>query len=426
MTERYNGFSGLNVFITVGGRLFKPEELDLLKLDVTDADEGDSDVELQCSDDDFKIADAGLFRVGQIMSVKFGYVNGEMSADRTGYVIMKPATSYAKDGVLSTIKASTKSATLAARRPQKNYGPTSLRNILSEVARRNGLKLEIEGGNEQLKGFSQGNWSDRQTCRVLADRFGYQCTFSSETIVFAPRNYNATPTLELVFGNGEEANILSADLNVDAKKEDNTTQAINVNPSSKSTKTVTAGEASKALAISAENGHSWETKVSHEQVVLPPTTSQNQGVSTMGFPLGNSVQSALDSTDLKTLLSTPDTVEGNMLAHATAEKLTKQKKKGELTVTCVGIPAARARILVHVKGLAKRDSGNWYVSSVTHSIGKSDGYTTSFELNRHGANTQGGDKTKSPLNSQLPQKNGDGTKQVVAVSAESGSTWRTK
>lgn len=413
-------FSGLSVFITIAGTLFKPEDLGLLQLDVTDADEGDNSVELHCVDNSFKIADSSIFRVGQQLSVKFGYTRGEMSLERSGYVLMKPSTNYAKDGVLSKVHASTKSATLGVRRPQKAYGPTALKAIVHDIATRNGLKLEITGGNERMPAFSQGTWSDRQTLRTLADRFNYQVSYTSDTITFAPRDYSLVPKLELIYGQGEDSNIIHADLEVNAKQEDSTTHITSVDPASKKVKTETSGEAQKSLAVSAEDGHTWTAQDTNHL-----STAARQAPSTP-FPQVSSNTPAPgisgSPSDIMTLLSTPDTVEGNMQAHATSDKLKKQKKKGELTIVTQGMPSAKARMLVHVKGLAKRDSGNWYVSSVTHNISKHDGYTTKFELNRHGNNTKGGQKTKPPLNNQLPSSSQ--TKQVVAVSAESGAITR--
>lgn len=418
-------FSGLSIFVTIAGKLLTPDDLGLLQIDVTDEDEGDNEVNLHCIDNNFSIADSSLFRVGQQMSIKFGYTNGEMSLERSGYVLMKPSTNYAKDGVLSKIKASTKSATLGVRRPQKSFGQTSLGAVVQDIAKRNGLKLELKGGKERLQSFAQGNWSDRQTLRTLADRFNYQVSYTSDTITFAPRDYGLVPTLELIYGNGEDSNIIHADLEVNAKQEDSDTHISSVDPATKELKTQTAGEADKALAISAEDGHSWAVSDQHHlssssragtaQVVA--RFSNPQVASSTPAPGVSS-----DPGDIKTLLSTPDTVDGNMQAHATSDKLKKQKKKGELTITTAGIPSAKARILVHVKGLAKRDSGNWYVTSVTHSISKHDGFTTKFELNRHGNNTKGGEKTIPPLNNQLPSSSV--TKPVVAISAESGEITR--
>lgn len=412
-------FSGVSIFVTISGKLLKPEEMGLLQMEVTDEDEGDNSVELHCSDNNYVIADSTLFRVGQQLSIKFGYTGGEMSIDRSGYVLMKPSTNYVKDGVTSKISASTKSATLGVRRPQKAFGPTSVAAIVQDIARRNGMELKLKGGNERLPGFAQGNWSDRQTLRTLADRFNYQVSYSPDTIIFAPRDYALTPSLELIYNLGEDSNIIHADLNVNAKQEDSATQISTVDPLTKEPITQQSGEADKALAVSAENGHIWTTQDQNHLSTAARQTAQPFPAVAQSTPAPGFSPSF---SDVKTLLSTPETAEGNMQAHATSDKLKKQKKKGELTVTTVGIPSAKARMLVHVKGLAKRDNGNYYVSSVTHSIGKHEGFTTKFELNRHGSNSKGGEKTVPPLNSQIPPSTDHVP--VVAISAESGEITR--
>lgn len=435
-----NSYSGVDIFITVGGKLFKPEELDLFQVDIIDSDEGDNQVELHCVDNDFKIADSALFRVGSILSVKWGYTTtGEFSAERSGYVILKPATNYTKDGVISIIKAKTKSATLAARRPQKSYGKTTLRTIVQEIAQRNNLELKLEGGNENLDGFSQGNWSDRQTLRTLADRFGYQVSFSSETITFAPRDFSETPKLTLLFGQGEDSNVITAHLNVDSHSNmggATNAQITSFDPKKKESKTEDAGKPKQELAVFAGNGSSWTTKGDPD---AKPATSAPSWASPLGTPSAGpsawmpnwaTPQSPTGGltdaapAEVRALMSTPDTMEGNSQAHATSLNLRQQKKHAELTVDTVGIPAAHARMIVEVKGLAKRDSGLYYVAKVHHKLKIKSAYECSFELNRHGTNAGGGPKTKAPVNQQSASDGHDGQvkKKTVAVSAATGQT----
>jgi len=413
----YKGFSGVEVFVTIDGHLFLPADLQLEEVHVRDEDEGDNEVTLICEDSKFKIADSAIIKVGGILGIKWGYTGGDLSAERSGYVIMKPSTHYSMDGIYSHIKATTKSATLAARRAQKSYGETSLRNIVSEIAARNGLNSSISGGSERVPAFSHANWSDRQVLRVLADRFGYQLSFENDTIVFARRDYGAVPRLELVFGQGEDSNILTATVNVDAKKSlgDNATTAISINPY---TKEVVKGQGSgdtRALAISGEDGHSWLTSPS-------PTTAQGKN-----YKSGALKWTELSKTDISQIppdvgnvMSTPDYFGNNTAAMATGELTKKRKKKGELTIYTEGIPSAKARDIVHVRGLAKRDSGNWYTCCVEHRIGQESGFTTQFELARHGNNTKTGEKNKEPLNKQLPS-NTKSKDRTVSVDAETGS-----
>ena len=50
--------------------------------------------------------------------------------------------------------------------------------------------------------------------------------------------------------------------------------------------------------------------------------------------------------------------------------------------TCIGDPRIKAREVIAIRGAGKRYSGNYYVTSVTHTI-DSRGYLTSFELKRN-------------------------------------------
>lgn len=410
-----NPYSALQVFVTIANQLYTATDLNIISMKVTDDDEGDNEIELTMPDNSYVIADSLLFNVGQLMSMKWGFVGGGTSDERKDYVIMKPSTTYDADGVVSTFTATTKSTTLAAKHPQKVYGATSVKSIISEIANRNSLTLSITGGDERVAGFAHGTWSDRQVIRVLADRFGYQASFSSDTITFAPRDYGATPSIELNFRIGGGSTILTAELSVDAAKSlgDAQTTAVGVDPSSKTVKQGTSQDAPKTLAISAEDGHSWASQSSS----VPSAVSSNSSVVVLN-PLTSTPLAQTMTENIERVFSSPDVQ--NLQSTATGENLKKQKKKGELTITSEGFLKARSRMIVHVSGLAKRDSGNWYVVSVVHKIDE-NGYTCEWELARHGNNSKGGEKNTEPLNNLKPPSNpGDATKTVVAIDAETG------
>lgn len=411
-------YSAVIVYITVNNRMFTAQELGVSEVKITDSDEGDNEIELTIPDDDYKIIDGGLFKVGDLLSVQWGYQGSPLSQQRINYPIMKPSVTYDSDGVVAKVTATTKSATLAARRPQKVSGPTSVKTLVSEIAVRNNLKLHITGGNEKLPAFAHSSLSDREVLQILADRFGYQVSYTSDTIMFAPRDYGVVPALKLVYRRGEESTIISANVEIDARKSlgDNNTVAISVDPKTKTVQQATAQSAPKALAISAENGNTWIAQMAHETDKSTPIP--NQTVSFMA-----KMAKVQLPPEFRTILSTPDSSAENMSALASGEMQKKQKKKGELSITSIGFPEALARMIVRVEGLAKRDSGNWYTLSVEHHIQIDQGYECNWELGRHGANSKGSsDKNTSPLNNLKPAA-GDSdhkTKPVVAINAETG------
>lgn len=406
-------YSGLEVIVTIGGRVFTADELGISEIKITDSDDGDNEIELTIPDNSYRIVDSGLFKTGSPIAVQWGYSNGKLSQQRSNYILMKPSMSYDAEGAVATYTASTKSATLAARRPQKLSGPTSVKTVISEICNRNGLSLNITGGDERMTAFAHGAWSDREVIRVLADRFGYQATYTSNSLTFSPRDYGAIPSIELVYARGESSSIISAQLDVDAKKStgDSKTIAVSVDPKSKQVVSSTAGEAPKALAISAEDGHSWLSLSS------APTSNPSSAISQV---LSNTIGSALPP-DVQQLLTSPDPSTSNLSSIANGEKQLKQKKKGELSVTSIGFINAVSRLIVTVKGLSKRDSGNWYTVSVVHHISIADGYKCEWELSRHGNNAKGTERNPSPLNNQKPIIGSTtAVKSVVAIDAETG------
>lgn len=409
-----NKLPGVQVFVTIDSTTITSVDSNIIEVSVEDSDEGDNEISVSFEDNDFAVADSPLFVVGKKMSVKWGYIGGEMSQLRSG-ILMKPSVAYTSEGVTTKVCAKTKSATLAARRPQKTYGKTTVKDIVSEIANRSGLTLDIKGGSESVEAFAHSNWSDRQVLRVLADRYGYQVSYNSDTIIFAPRDYGAVPSINLVYGQGEGSNVHEAHLNVDASKQlgDSLTQAISVDPNSKKVVKQKSDKDTQTLAISAEDGHSWL----QGNPALAPASNMLQG-------LQSKVTSVMDSAanqaeDILSHVSTPESDPTTAKLLATAEKLKKQKKKGELSVNSLGLPSATSRKVVTVSGLAKRDSGNWYVISVTHKITQ-DGYECDWELGRHGNNTRKPPvKNKEPVNKKSASKS-EPTKKVIAVNATTG------
>ena len=421
-------YSGLEIFVTVNGRTYTALELGIQEIQVTDVDEGDNEVEITIPDPDYHIIDNGPFKVGSIMGISWGYTDQKTSQQRSGYVILKPSVMYNAEGVVCKVKASTKSATLAARRPQKTYGNTALKTIIADVCKRNGITLNIKGGDEKVTNFSHGAWSDREVVQVLADRFGYQATWVNQSLEFSKRDYGATPTIQLIFNMGDESNIIEAQLEVDAKKglgEDAKTTATAVDTNLKRFLSADSLDSPQILAISAEDGHTWVTKLFSPK---SPTYAQqmyqanlDKGSSTGIVP--QNIAANLPP-ELAKLISTPEIDQTNLEGLATADTHKKAKKKGELSITSEGIVLATARQIVNVKGLAKRDSGNWYAISVEHHISQDAAYETKWELGRHGNNTKGTEKNKGTLNNNSNVTNSGGNKKAVAVDAETGKVTR--
>jgi phage protein D len=89
---------------------------------------------------------------------------------------------------------------------------------------------------------------------------------------------------------------------------------------------------------------------------------------------------------------------GENPVRVTGQEVTSQKEANDIALAqleaksldfisargaCIGNPDIKARDVIRIKGVGKRYSGNYYVTSVTHTI-DARGYTTSFELKRNG------------------------------------------
>lgn len=391
-----NVFDAIDIQLVINGRLYKPEDIGLFRMLLAFEDDGDSGLELHCTDMDYTITDSIDFQPGQVISVKWGYkLSKDYSEEYSGFVIQKPSTEYGEDGVVATIKAYTKSGLLAASRPQKTYNNRKLADIVKDVASRVQMKVEWStgAGQEIVPAISHSTWSDRQLLSVLADRYGYQVSYVADTIVFDRITYAETPVHRLVYSKGEDSNIKSATVSMDAKKDAGTAMA-NSFSSETNTPTVEEGkEPETALAISAVDGFEAAfTKTVGQQPVNAPAVSSPSmldkfatSVAGLSGGPGNPLAAAAPS-EFRQLLSMPDTTQAISSSQASAFKFNTSKKKCGLELDCVGMPALKIRQLVEVVGLSKRDSGNWYVSKAVHEFVKSSGYTTSCECNRSRSN----------------------------------------
>lgn len=408
--------SGLAIYITAGNRTYTMEDLNAFRVTITDSEEGDSTIELQCNDEDYLVTDNMLFQVGESLGVRWGYtLNNEMSKERSGYVVVKPSTTYGEDGTLAVIKATTTSLLMSARRPQKSYGKTSLKAIIQDIATRNKLELEITGGTESVPGFSQGNWDDRQTVRVLADRYGYVATYNGTTLNFAQRDFSLKPASVFYYKQGEQSNIISAQVQQDHAKDmgaGETSTKTKSNPDEKTTNKVEVKNVKQVdLAASIPSSHVTSAQVpkfgtSVEAVPPQATTGTPGGLTGVLAGMGSKVMSTngggpgkqWDASDIRMISSQPPTMDAISKSHATAGALNAKTRKADMSIVVEGEPSLTAKQIIEVIGLSKRDSGKWYVIKVTHRLDLSSGYTCDMELARTGHNLKGSGQAAGNVN----------------------------
>lgn len=408
--------SGLAIYIIAGNRTYTMEELNAFRVTITDSEEGDSTIEIQCNDEDYTVTDNMLFQVGESIGVRWGYtLNNEMSKERAGYVIVKPTTTYGEDGTLAVLKASTTSILMSARRPQKSYGKTTLKSVISDIASRNKLKLEITGGEEPVEGFSQGNWDDRQTVRVLADRYGYVATYSGTTLSFAQRDFSLKPASVFYYKQGEQSNIISAQVQQDHAKDMGAGEAsvkVKPNPDDKTaTKTEVKNVTQVNLAAANPSSHVSSAQVPKFGTSVEPMPEQKKtgtpgGVQAFMAGMGSKIMSTngagpgktWDASEVRQLSSGPPSMDAISKSHATAGALNAKTRKADMSIVVEGEPNLTAKQVIEVVGLSKRDSGKWYVIKVTHVLDLSSGYTCDMELARTGHNLKGSGKSEGNVN----------------------------
>ena len=431
-----NTFDSIDVQLVINGHLYQHSDIGLFRLLIVFEEDGDSGVELHCVDSDYKIADSVDFQPGQLMSVRWGYrLSKEYSKTYSGFVIQKPSTDYGEDGVVSVVKAYTKSGILAASRPQKVYNNKKLGDIVKDVASRANMEVVWStpgAGQEPVSAIAQATRSDREFLRQLADWYGYQVSYIGNQIVFDKLTFSETPSKLLRYRQGEDSVIRSANVSNDAKKDAGGVTGTSFDPVQKLKKTSDDKKAEEAmqLAIGAVTGEQAVVPTKEAgatPVNTPPPALQSESQKMLAGVLGGpGLDGEATGNSIRTLMSQPDLMGTISESEAAALKFNTSKKKCELELECVGLPDLEIRQLIQVEGLAKRDNGNWYVSKALHEINQGSGYSTRIECNRSHSNAGSGVGTDSKKVNTKKASNDPAAKSEprVGVSAVNGNRWR--
>ena len=435
-----NAFDSIDVQLVINGHIYQPSDIGLFRLLVVFEEDGDSGVELHCVDNEYRIADSVDFQPGQVLSLRWGYRMSKVySKTYSGFVIQKPSTDYGEDGVVSVVKAYTKSGILAASRPQKVYNNKKLGDVVKDVASRANMEVVWStpgAGQEIVSALSQATRSDRELLRMLSDWYGYQVSYVGNQIIFDKITYSETPSKLLKYSKGEDSVIRSANVSNDAKKDAGGVAGASFDPVQKVKKIADDKKAEEALqlAISGLTGEQAVVPIRDAgatPVNEPPLGAQSEAQKMLAGAvtgiLGNQDLGAdLSGNSIRTIMSQPDLMGTISESEAAALKFNTSKKKCGLELECVGLPDLEIRQLVQVEGLAKRDNGNWYVSKTLHEIDQGSGYSTRVECNRSHTNVGSGLGTDSKKVNTKKASDDPAAKvePQMGVAAVNGNRWK--
>lgn len=297
-----------------------------------------------------KWMDSDLFDEGNEVEIHMGYVD-DLRLMVRGKI--KAVSSNFPESGQPTLQVTGYSPfhDLQHRRRRKPFESATDSDIAKEIADEMGLKAEVDGTKAKHLLYSPKGASYASILRERAKRIGYEVAAKDGTVFFQKPGYlvNPSPVLTLEWGR----NLRSFKPRLSAH---NMVTKVRVRGSQ-----TTQGKGKEPLV--------GEAKAGDERVKMGKQTGNQAAKRVYG---DHTV--TIDDHDIESQ------AEANERALADLELRAMDYIIGN--GSCIGDPRIRARIVIELKGLGKRFSGNYYVTSATHTI-DGGGYRTDFEVKRN-------------------------------------------
>lgn len=286
-------------------------------------------------------ADRGPLGIGAEIAIEMGYLPG-----RQRLIVGEVASlelSFSTDSVpILTVTGYDLRQRLAANRIIKRY-PKGWRDsqMAEDAITRNQLTAEVveTPGRDPQAEELQNNKTDLDFLQTLAKRNGYEISVAGKTVRFGPRAAPTAPPLSL----SPNADLQEFQVRFAAER---LFQKVTVHGVDRQQKAFTAQATCETFP-----GHLAD--VDH--------------------------LSAKEDTVDSMVVKSED--EGSKIAKARLDQGLMEVLTG--SGKCLGHPELRAGVIVDIKDVGRRFSGNYRVTTATHSFSASSGYTTSFSATRH-------------------------------------------
>ena len=341
------------------------EELDTCDITITDGDQ--------------QWIDHPLLQEGHDIRVCFGYAEA-LSPLHVG--VIKEVECDFPDGGVPTIrlKAYDKGCLLAGRQAQRIWQQPSpgirASDIADTIAREHGLVSVVTPTVDYHLRIAQGNQSDAQFLRELAKTArakdtagstGYAFYIEGDELHFHPRGLQTTPHLVLEYFTDRDGILRSFRPRLQAQAAKGAgveTKAVGVNPRTKSpvehkaNNQTTPARTTLGTRTVLVNGETGERQFSAQESgkVVPSYGAAEHGHATSTHP---AVQRDAESHFI----------------HG-------EHRQIEADAVTIGLPDLRAKQNVEVRGVGKKFSGVYYVTSVRHTLGDA-GYQCELHLKKN-------------------------------------------
>jgi uncharacterized protein len=241
---------------------------------------------------------------------------------------------------------------LQRHRRREPFDSATDSGIAREIAGDLGLSAEVDETEAEHPLYSPKGANYAQILQERAGRIGYEVTIKDRTLYFQKARYLSSPSPAVTLEWGR--NLLSF-----------------------------SPRLSTHNAVSQVTVRASQTSHGRGKEPLVGTASSGDERVKMGQESGNEV--ARRAFGESSLLIEDHSVSSPQEANEVALAQLESRALGFITGTgaCIGDPNLRARTVIELTGLGKRFSGQYYVTSTTHTI-DSGGYKTNFEVRRNG------------------------------------------
>lgn len=347
--------------------------------------------------------DSPTWKKGTILEVTFGYP-GKMSPIRRA-VVQK-----IKGFRQLSIEAHGMAMVAHKIKRSRVWSNMTLVEIARAIAGQYGAEFGVAGGTtgDNIKIDSaldrkvahrvQASETDASFLSRLAKRHGLQFYVDSQGMHFKTRNLEQAPIRSYTWFNGE-GELLDIDIENDVTARAGAVTKKGIDPLSK-----------KVITHRADND-------STKRAGLAPV---------------------IEIIDKKTLVSsvqpraaeehTEHTSEANTVgakSHAEGKFRETQHRTVKLSFKAVGDPDVMGKRVIEMKGIGKRLSGKYYITSVTHTIDNS-GYSMSVKAHTDGHGATGGVNSKAALNKKEATEKLEQLEHIDKKTLESSITFRRK
>ncbi|HZR52281.1 MAG TPA: contractile injection system protein, VgrG/Pvc8 family [Streptosporangiaceae bacterium] len=289
-------------------------------------------------------SDSALFAVGNEVEIWLGYVGDIYKVMLAEITSLEPVFTTGEPPSL-LVRGYDHRHRLARGRKTRTFAQMKDSAIAGQIAREAGLRAHVDATEVTLSYVIQSNQSDWDFLRRRASLIGYEMYVRDKVLYFQAPQLSQPPADKLSLG---------ADITEFSPRLSSLTQA----------------------AIVTVRG--WDVK---QKKAIAASARATSGLG--GAELGYSVARGAFGTSTMAIFGEParTTPEADPIARGQFGTGALAYVEGE--VVAYGRPQLHAGTVVDIAGAGQKFSGRYYVTTVTHSLTKEQGYQTSFTVQRN-------------------------------------------